>query len=432
MAELFMNQKDKYESLTTFFKEEYLKKKRSFSPQTIKNIHTSVRRFFIWYKHDTLGIEKEEFIRYKYPSTHHSSEAEPEYTAEEICSMSRERIKDEIYGQDEYGLINAERCIEYEKQHQNRSHIIGHFREKLNREPVLDYAKVSEQDVQEVTRNHISRFIDYLRDEKEVKRGNEVQKGVKRGTARKYKNAIRHFIKFYSHPDYCPIREDIDFEHGAIKDSLDDFKNKQSKNRDLKGKTLSPDQVEDLIERRSDDMERALLLVLVKTGMRREELTNIKIKDVHLEENWIYLRHRKGGKSASVIFDEECKRYLKRYMDSKKYDKPEDYLFTHGSGNKFSPDTITGKYKTWARQAGLKQNQYRGPHDLRHTFAAHHRKPVRGTDEGIRIFRRVQMSHKDNKDTGERYDYDFNASYMKPIEERFDDYNSGVPKYLPY
>jgi integrase len=432
MAELFMRQKDEYESLSIFFKEEYLERKRSFSPQTVKNIQTSVRRFFIWYKHEMLGLEKEDFIVYKYPSTHQSPGADPEYRAEEICSMERDEIKDRIYGQGEYGLIDAEKCIRYEEQHQNRSHIIGHFTEKLNREPVLDYAKVSEQDVKQVTRNHISRFIDYLRDEKEVKRGSEVQKGVKRGTARKYKNALRHFIKFYSHPDYCPIREDIDFEHGAIKDSLDDFKNKKSKNRNLEGKTLSPDQVQALLENRSDDMERAMLLVLVKTGMRREELTNIKVKDVHLEENWIYLRHRKGGKSASVIFDDECKRYLKRYLESKPYDSPEDYLFAHGSGNKFSPDTITGKYKTWASQAGLKENQYRGPHDLRHTFASHHRKPVRDSGEGVRIFRRVQMSHKDNKNTGERYDYDFNDSYMKPIEERFEDYKDSIPVYLPY
>ncbi|MFB6200372.1 MAG: tyrosine-type recombinase/integrase, partial [Candidatus Nanohaloarchaea archaeon] len=392
-----------------------------FSPKTVNNIYLSVRRFFIWYKADMLGMEKEEFIQYKYPSTHLVGAGEPEYTAEYLCSKSRQEIENLIFvGEDRFGLLNAEKCLEYEKEHKNRDTVKGYFQDKLGAEKKMDYVEVTKQDVKELGRIHISRFIDYLQDEKQVKAA----------TARKYTNSLKHFVKFYSHPDYCPIREDIDFEYGAIKDSLEDFENSHSKNKDLGGKTLTPEQVGGLIEACQDRKEKSMALLLVKTGLRREELTNIKMEDLHLEENWIYVRHRKGGKTGNVIFDEEAKNELKVYLKSKRFDQPEDYLFTHGRGKKFTPDTITRKYKAWAKHAGIPEDEYRGPHDLRHTFANHHRKEVRNTEEGNRVFRRLQMSHAGAFSTGEHYDFDPNPSDQRPVRERFEDYKASIPKYL--
>jgi integrase len=428
MAKLYMELRKQFDSYTTYFKEQYLEKKRSFSPNTVDNIHVSVRAFFIWYKNETLGMDKEDFIVYHYPSTHHEAAGEPDYTAEEICCKPRREIEDIIFGEDKYGLIDAEACIGYEEENKNREPVLGYFRDKKRAEPKIDYVKVTEEDVKSITRIHIARFIDYLRDRKELYNG---ETGVKRSTARKYVNSLKHFVKFFSHTDYCPLIDDIDFEEGAIKDSMKDFKNQPAENRDLGGKTLSPNQVEKLIDSRSDAKERAIILTLVKTGMRREELTNIKMKHLHLDENWIFLKHRKGGKNGTVIFDEECKRYLGIYVKSKYSTDPEDYLFTD-EGEKYTPAKITRKYQAWAKQAGIKEDNFRGPHDLRHTFASHQRKEVRGTKSGVYIFRRVQMSHKDNRDTGERYDFDFNDSDKKPIEERFEDYRKAVPKYLSY
>lgn len=423
-----MKRRKQFDSYTTYFKKEYLEKKRSFSSNTVDNIHVSVRAFFIWYKNEMLGMNKEEFIEYRYPSTHHNSAGRPKYSAEEICSKARREIEEIIFGKDKYGLIDAEECVKYEKSNKNREPVLGYFRDKKGAQPKIDYVKVTEEDVKDITRTHIACFIDYLRDRKELYNG---EVGVKKSTARKYVSSLKHFVKFFSHEDYCPLIGDIDFEEGAIDDSMDDFDNQPAKNRDLGGKTLSPNQVKKLIDSRSEAKERAILLTLVKTGMRREELTKIKMKHLHLDENWIFLKHRKGGKNGNVIFDEECKRYLRTYVKSKNNLGPEDYLFTD-KGEKYDPDKITRKYQNWAKQAGLEEDEFRGPHDLRHTFAAHQRKEVKGTKSGIYIFRRVQMSHKDNRDTGERYDFDFSKAEKKPIEERFRDYKKATPKYLSY
>ena len=416
------------ENLLRFFKEEYLDE-RGLSDNSKKNIWVSVRRFFIWHKQNNLGKDEEEFVTYLKPSTE-----DPEYTAEEITEMTRREITDIIWGDDQYGKVNAERCLELEKQKKDRKKVKEYFERKIRAGEKLGEVFVSMEEVKGLRVKHIKDFIsDYLKDEKDVRKG----------TASKYVSSLHHFINFYSTEGYFPIRGKMDLDNKdspvrhQIKDmgknNKDDENDEGSKKKSQGGVSLPFRVVRKLVEDRGGKMERAMIMTMAKTGIRRSELTRIKMKHVHLDEKWIYLTHRKGGKDGVVVFDEECKHYLKEYIETKKHDSPDDYLFTYKGGNKFDPGTITKKYRAWAKNSELKK--YRGPHDLRHTFASHHRKEIEGTEEGEEIMRRVQMSHSENKNTGENYSYEFHEEgerNQKPIEERYRDYEKAVPEYTPY
>ncbi|MFB6158948.1 MAG: tyrosine-type recombinase/integrase, partial [Candidatus Nanohalobium sp.] len=434
--------KRKIDNHIEFFIQEKLEKTKASN--TIDNYRNCLRRFFCWY-HDTVHESAEDYKVYSNISTH-QSDADPEYAPEEICSKTRREIKEVIFS-DSSNQIDAEECLKYEKDNKNRGSVKQHFRDKIKSTKKLEKVKLTEEDIRNVNKELIADFVNHLREDLEVKKS----------TARKYVNSLDKFLKFYSSSDYHQIRDPIHLDYGKVQDELDadwdkgkNLSKRERKNLDKSGKKLSPEQIKKLIKSRGTEEDRAMILVMVKTGIRRAELTNIHMDDIDLDEKWIYIRERKGGKQGNVIFDSECKYYLssvyearineikKEKLIKEKMEEEDitraavvkrlrqnelslddveledeelenEYLFTHGSGNKYSPNTITKKYKSWARDAGFDEDEFRGPHDLRHTFAKHYRLPdnnpedwdMDSTKEGKEVFRRIQMSHSENTSTGE-------------------------------
>ncbi|HET9909408.1 MAG TPA: tyrosine-type recombinase/integrase, partial [Anaerolineales bacterium] len=62
------------------------------------------------------------------------------------------------------------------------------------------------------------------------------------------------------------------------------------------------------------ERDRTILNVLYDTGIRAEELCNIKITDVSLAENWILISHGKGRKMRLVFFGKTTRKQIRRYM----------------------------------------------------------------------------------------------------------------------
>ena len=71
--------------------------------------------------------------------------------------------------------------------------------------------------------------------------------------------------------------------------------------------------------------EKALVSLLFSTGVRREELTKIKLRDINMSDRAIRI-HGKGGKYRTVYFSARCELAIKEYLSSKKI--PSEYLFS--------------------------------------------------------------------------------------------------------
>ncbi len=100
----------------------------------------------------------------------------------------------------------------------------------------------------------------------------------------------------------------------------------------------------------------ALLVALdLKTGMRRAELSNLQVNDIHAD--FLIVRHGKGDKDRVIPLSPVIATRLKNFVQDM---KPDERVF------KLAPPTITMKIKQFARKAGLENFHL---HLLRHKFA---------------------------------------------------------------
>ncbi len=136
-----------------------------------------------------------------------------------------------------------------------------------------------------------------------------------------------------------------------------------------------------------------LIMLTYSAGLRRSEVQEIKIKDINLRTNILFIRSAKGKKDRLTILPVKIKELLSEYL--KEY-KPKTYLFEGDShSKKYSFSSMDKILKHAARKAGIHRRVHL--HMLRHSFATH------SLEQGMDI-RHVQelLGHVDLKTT-QRY-----------------------------
>jgi site-specific recombinase XerD len=110
----------------------------------------------------------------------------------------------------------------------------------------------------------------------------------------------------------------------------------------------------------------------LSTGLRVEEMVNLKVSDLYLNGGLFSLtvRHGKGNKKRTVYFSElfknECLLYLSR---REKLNIKSEYLFTNATGRQLTKRALQKSFKRCLKQAGL-ENHY-SIHCLRHTYGSY-------------------------------------------------------------
>jgi len=118
---------------------------------------------------------------------------------------------------------------------------------------------------------------------------------------------------------------------------------------------------------------KAIIETLYACGLRVSELVNLKISDLHFNEEFIIVTG-KGSKQRIIPVGEKAISEINRYKEHyrKHIDiKPgfEDILFLNRRGQKLSREMIFLIIKKLAADAGFKKNI--SPHTFRHSFATH-------------------------------------------------------------
>ncbi len=114
-----------------------------------------------------------------------------------------------------------------------------------------------------------------------------------------------------------------------------------------------------------------IVSILYATGIRREEVANIKIENIEMNSGIITVTG-KGNKIRQVPLGETTLNDLKLYLDKRKQflktkDVSNAVLFLNKTGNKLSVRSIDRIVKKYGKIAGLDFT----PHTLRHSFATH-------------------------------------------------------------
>jgi integrase/recombinase XerD len=135
---------------------------------------------------------------------------------------------------------------------------------------------------------------------------------------------------------------------------------------------LSQEEVARLIDAALTPYHRTLLMTLYATGVRRAELTHLKISDIDSKRMVIHSQGGKGRKDRDVMLSPKLLEALREHWRGLKR-KPSAWLFP---GNRWhSGDTPIDTKVVWyackkaAQRAGIQKGVH--PHTLRHCFATH-------------------------------------------------------------
>lgn len=112
-----------------------------------------------------------------------------------------------------------------------------------------------------------------------------------------------------------------------------------------------------------------MMLLLLDTGIRIIELTNLRIQDVNLPECTLYVRASvsKNNAGRNVPFSKTTRKEIQGLI-AEVSDFGSEYLFTTVYGNRLNDGRARLAIKEYGRLAGI-ENIRVSPHTFRHTFA---------------------------------------------------------------
>src|SRR5260370_3625408 len=135
---------------------------------------------------------------------------------------------------------------------------------------------------------------------------------------------------------------------------------------------LSQEEVAQLIQAAGTSFHRTLLMTLYATGVRRAELTHLKVRDIDSKRMVIHVQGGKGRKDRDVMLSPKLLEALREYWRGLQR-KPSAWLFPgnrwHTGDTPLDTKVVCNACKEAAQRAGLQKDVH--PHTLRHCFATH-------------------------------------------------------------
>ncbi len=194
-----------------------------------------------------------------------------------------------------------------------------------------------------VTRNDIGAFIEHEQDREMAPKTvfSRVQK-------------IMTFMRFLSdrsiiHPDIIKKRF-----HIKVPDSLP--------------RAIDPDDLKKLLQSLKKPRDKAMFLLLLRTGMRIGELLSTRIPDINLKEKKINIYEAQKNRTGRVVyFGDDAAKALKKWLQIRKDEQ--EYLFYGQRGNPLSYEMARCTFIKHLQHAEIDDREYT-IHCLRHTFAS--------------------------------------------------------------
>ena len=128
--------------------------------------------------------------------------------------------------------------------------------------------------------------------------------------------------------------------------------------------------------------DRAILTMLAKTGIRRNELITLDVADVNLIENSIKLKPTAKRSNRTLFIDDECSYTLRRWLKIRKEENRKGCpaLFLNQEGERLQRRGVSDVVYSAAARVGLhdpeseRMEEHFSPHCMRHWFTTHLRR----------------------------------------------------------
>jgi len=196
--------------------------------------------------------------------------------------------------------------------------------------------------IEEVDREDLEAFVEHEQD-----------RGLKPGTVKLRLEIVKAFLRFMIdkgvlHEDVFPWRLKV-----KVPETLP--------------RAMDPDEVDRLLAVKGSVRDRAMILVLLRTGMRIGELLQSRVMDVVMEEQKILIYEgEKNQRGRVVYFSVDAKLALQAWL--KKRDRAVEPLFYGYGGRALSYSAARIMFLKYLEKAGLSHKGYT-LHCLRHTYA---------------------------------------------------------------
>lgn len=116
----------------------------------------------------------------------------------------------------------------------------------------------------------------------------------------------------------------------------------------------------------NSDRNKAIILLMLDTGIRASELCDLKVEDMDNRNNRIFIREGKGMKERMLPFSPRTGQMIWRYLAGRKEARPDDALFVSRLNRPLNRTKLAEMFSILGKRAGVSGFH---PHRLRHTFA---------------------------------------------------------------
>lgn len=129
---------------------------------------------------------------------------------------------------------------------------------------------------------------------------------------------------------------------------------------------LSQEEVVSIFEALDNIKHKVMLMLIYAAGLRRSELLNLRVGDVDINRNIVFIRSGKGHKDRQSVMSQNLVPLLKQYM---KEFNPLLWLFEGKNGEQYSATSLQQVLKQAVKRTAIKKSVRL--HMLRHSFATH-------------------------------------------------------------
>ena len=177
----------------------------------------------------------------------------------------------------------------------------------------------------------------------------------------------REFLLKYSDKSRSYMRSAyfaLKFFHENVLNQKFDEKIPLAKNKGKLPVVLNKEEINKMFESTLNLKHRLVLMFLYYTGVRVNEIVNLKWEDIDFPRGTIHLKTAKGEKERVIFFHEKLKSFIE-YFNLKK----DGFVFLSNFGKKYDDRTVQLIVRNAAKKAVISKKVT--PHTLRHSFATH-------------------------------------------------------------
>ena len=129
---------------------------------------------------------------------------------------------------------------------------------------------------------------------------------------------------------------------------------------------LSRDEIQLILDNIRNEKHCLMTTLAYAGGLRVSEITNLKVRDISIDELTIHIKGAKGNKDRITVFPEKLKNKIEKFIGGK--DK-NDFIFASERGGKLTERTAQKVFERALEKSGIKKEATF--HSLRHSFATH-------------------------------------------------------------